>query len=131
MYMLDTNMCIYLIKKRPLSVLRRFEEIEEDELCISVITFAELQYGVEHSSSKKLNQDILDEFVSRLTILVWNEDAAIQYGKIRQYLEKKGTPIGNMDLMIAAHALSQRCTLVTNNMKEFKRIANLNLENWV
>ncbi len=131
MYMLDTNMCIYLIKKRPLSVLRRFEEIEEDKLCISVITFAELQYGIEHSSSKKLNQDILDEFVSRLTISVWNEDAAIQYGKIRQYLEKKGTPIGNMDLMIAAHALSQKCTLVTNNMKEFKRIENLKLENWV
>lgn len=131
MYMLDTNICIYIIKKRPPAVLRRFEEIREDMICISVITLAELQYGVERSSSKKLNQDILDEFVSRLNILSWTEDAARQYGKIRQNLEEQGTPIGNMDMMIASHALSQKCTLVTNNTKEFKRISDLKLENWV
>lgn len=131
MYMLDTNMCIYIIKKRPPAASGRFEEIKENQLCISVITLAELQYGVERSSSKKLNQDILDEFVSRLNILLWTEDAAKQYGKIRQQLEKQGTPIGNMDLMIASHALSQKCTLVTNNTKEFKRVSNLKLENWV
>ena len=131
MYMLDTNICIYIIKKRPLGLLKKFNTIQEDRLSISVVTYAELQYGVERSSSKKLNQRIVIDFVSLLNVLSWDMDAARYYGKIRAYLEKNGTPIGNMDLMIAAHALSQKYTLVSNNLKEFKRIKNLKYENWV
>ncbi len=131
MYMLDTNICIYIIKKHPMSVAERFEEIGEDQLCISVVTFAELQYGVERSSSKKLNQDILDDFIFRLNVLLWDEDAGKHYAKIRNHLERKGTPIGTMDLMIAAHALSEKCVLVTNNLKEFSRVPHLKVENWV
>jgi len=114
-----------------MSVAERFEEIGEDQLCISVVTFAELQYGVERSSSKKLNQDILDDFIFRLNVLLWDEDAGKHYAKIRNHLERKGTPIGTMDLMIAAHALSEKCVLVTNNLKEFSRVPHLKVENWV
>ena len=131
MYMLDTNICIYIIKKRHLSVLSRFTMIQRDEICISVVTLAELQYGVEKSSSKRFNQGILDDFFSRLTLLPWNEEAARQYGRIRAFLENEGSPIGNMDLLIAAHALSQEHTLVSNNLGEFERIPDLKYENWV
>jgi len=129
--MLDTNICIYIIKKRPISVLNRFDKISNNQICISVITFAELQYGVERSSSKKLNQSILETFYSHLIILPWDVDAGKEYGKIRNYLEKQGAPIGNMDLLIAAHALSGKHLLVTNNLKEFKRVKRLKCENWL
>jgi len=129
--MLDTNICIYIIKKRPLSVLNRFSTIPRDEICISVVTSTELQYGVEKSSSKRFNQGILDDFLLRLTVLSWDEDAAMQYGKTRVFLEKKGLPIGNMDLLIAAHALSQKYILVSNNLGEFERVPGLRHENWV
>jgi tRNA(fMet)-specific endonuclease VapC len=131
MYMLDTNMCIYIIKKRPTGLLEKFNSIPQNRLCISVVTYAELQYGIERSSSKKMNQTIIDDFVSHLAVLPWDMDAARQYGKIRSNLEKEGTPIGNMDLLIAAHALSQKCTIVSNNLREFKRVKNLKYENWV
>lgn len=131
MYMLDTNMCIYIIKKRPTGLLEKFNSIPKNSLCISVATYAELQYGVERSSSKKMNQEIIKDFISRLIVLSWDMDAASQYGKIRSNLEKKGTPIGNMDLMIAAHALSQKCIIVSNNLREFKRVEGLKYENWV
>jgi tRNA(fMet)-specific endonuclease VapC len=130
MYMLDTNICIYIIKKRPVSLLEKFNSIPMDNLCISVVTYAELEYGVERSSSKKMNQAIVEDFISHLTVAPWDMQAARQYGKIRASLEKKGTPIGNMDLLIAAHALSQNCTLVSNNLREFKRVNNLEYENW-
>ena len=129
--MLDTNICIYTIRKRPPDVLTKFEKIQPSQLCISSVTFAELQYGIERSSSKRMNQEIVDQFSARLQILPWDEEAARQYGKIRRHLEKKGTPVGNMDQMIAAHARSQACVLVTNNLREFKRIPYLRLENWV
>jgi len=131
MHMLDTNICIYIIKKRPQAVLRRFESLDSGQLCISAVTLAELQYGVEGSSSRRSNQSILDEFVARLRVLSWEEEAARQYGKLRSHLEEKGTPIGTMDLMIAAHALSQDCTLATNNLREFERVPDLEVENWV
>ena len=130
-YMLDTNICIYIIKKRPMSVLRRFEKVRSSQICISVVSFAELRYGVENSSSKKLNQSILDAFCSQLTILPWDEGAAKKYGKIRTHLERQGTLIGNMDLLIASHALSGKHVLVTNNLKEFERVQHLNCENWL
>lgn len=131
MYMLDTDICVYVIKKRPANLLEKFNATPPNDLCISTITYAELQYGVERSSSKKMNQRILVDFVSHLEVQPWNVEAARQYGKIRTSLEKKGKPIGNMDLLIAAHALSQQCILVSNNLREFSRIRGLKCENWV
>ncbi len=131
MYMLDTDICIYIIKKRPESILKKFNKFRNQNIYMSVITLAELQYGVERSSSKKFNQKIIDDFVSHLFVVPWDNKSAIQYGKLRNSLNEKGTPIGNMDLMIASHALSQNFTLVTNNVKEFKRVPNLKYENWV
>lgn len=129
--MLDTNICIHLIKKRPLNLLEKFKSIRKNNLCISVVTYAELKYGVERSSSKKMNQRIVTDFVSHLDVLPWNMDAADHYGKLRSSLEKKGPPIGNMDLLIASHALSERCILVSNNLREFKRVPGLKYENWI
>jgi len=131
MYMLDTNICIYLIKKRPPNLLEKFKSIRKNSLCISVVTYAELTYGVERSSSKKMNQKIVTDFISYLDVFPWDMDAADQYGKLRSGLEKKGTPIGNMDMLIASHALSNNCILVSNNLREFKRVPRLKYENWV
>jgi len=131
MYMLDTNICIYILKERPNAVLKKFEKVGIEQICISIVTYAELKFGVEKSLSKKKNQKVLDEFTDRLSILPWDEEAANQYAKIRFSLERKGTPIGNMDLLIASHARSRRDTLVTNNLKEFKRIPDIKLENWI
>lgn len=129
--MLDTNICIYIIKKRPESILKKFKKHRNQNIYISVITLAELQYGVERSSSKKFNQKIINDFISHLFVVPWDKESAVQYGKLRNTLNEKGTPVGNMDLMIASHALSQDFTLVTNNVKEFKRVPNLKYENWV
>lgn len=131
MFMLDTNICIYIIKKRPESILKRFKKYRNQNVYISVITWAELQYGVERSSSKKFNQKIINDFISHLFVVPWDKESAVQYGKLRNALNEKGTPVGNMDLMIASHALSQDITLVTNNVKEFKRVPNLKYENWI
>jgi tRNA(fMet)-specific endonuclease VapC len=129
--MLDTNICIYIIKKRPPTVLTRFQAIPSDSLYLSVLTVAELQYGVDKSSANRKNQEILDDFLSRVQILPWEQTVVESYSKIRNYLEAKGTPIGTMDMMIAAHCQSQNYILVTNNSREFQRIPNLKLENWV
>jgi len=130
MYMLDTNICSYIIKQRPSEVLKKFEKVQKDQICISILTYAELQYGVERASSKRINQEIIEAFVDRLKILPWDMEAAQHYAKIRNYLEKQGTPIGSMDMMIASHARSQDYTIVTNNLREFERVPNLKLENW-
>ena len=130
MYMLDTNICTYVINRRPPGVLRRFENLASDDLCISIITFAELHYGVERSSAQDRNRQIVDDFTSRLEVRPWDRGAALHYAEIRSALEAKGTPIGNMDLLIAAHARSGDCTLVSNNLREFRRIPRLKRENW-
>jgi tRNA(fMet)-specific endonuclease VapC len=130
MYMLDTNICSYILKQRPTEVLQKFEQVPKDKICISIVTYAELEYGVEKTFSKQMNQQIIEAFVDRLIVLPWDMDAAKHYAKIRSNLEKKGTPIGNMDLMIASHARSQKCTLVTNNVREFERVPDLKIENW-
>jgi len=130
MYMLDTNICIYILKQRPAAVLKRFDKTRMDQICISIITYAELKYGAERSLSKKMNLEILEEFTTRLNTLNWDEEAANHYAKIRDYLEKKGTPIGNMDLLIASHARSRGYKLVTNNLREFNRVPDLKVENW-
>ncbi len=131
MFMLDTNICIYLIKKNPESVLKHFKSLQIGEVSISSVTLAELQYGVEKSRHRQQNQTALEEFVLPIEILNFDDAAAYSYGKLRSHLEKAGTPIGAMDLMIAAHALSTQCTLVTNNKKEFARVTGLKIENWI
>jgi len=129
-YMLDTDICSYIIRERPLNVFERFKKIDMGQLYISTVTYAELIYGVEHSSSKKINRPIIDDFIHHLTILSWDQDAAEHYGKIRAFLRAEGNIIGAMDMMIAAHARSQEMTLVTNNDKHFKRVPMLKVENW-
>ena len=129
-YMLDTNICIYTIKKRPESVFRKLESISEQEIIISSITLSELFHGVNKSQKLDKNQQALLEFISLFQVVSYDKNAAEEYGKIRALLEKAGTPIGSMDYLIAAHALSLDCILVTNNEKEFRRIQGLKIENW-
>jgi tRNA(fMet)-specific endonuclease VapC len=130
-YMLDTDICSYVIRERPLEVFEKFKKVEVNQLCISVVTYAEIIYGVEHSSSRKINRPIIDDFVRHLDIITWDEDAAEHYGMIRAFLRAEGNIIGSMDMMIAAHARSQNMILITNNDKHFKRVPKLRLENWV
>lgn len=130
-YMLDTDTCSYIIKERPASVLKRFRKLTMEQICISVVTYAELLYGVERSSSKRINRRIVDDFARHLDVLSWGHEAAEQYGKIRADLEAGGTPIGAMEVLIAAHARSLKAVLVTNNRKHFSKVKALQLENWV
>lgn len=129
--MLDTNICIYLIRQRPQSLLDRLRSFPVGDIGISVITLAELQYGVSKSSQPKRNREALEQFLSPLEVAVYDRQATIAYGTIRTALEKKGLPIGAMDLLIAAHALSLGVRLVTDNEKEFRRVPGLRVENWV
>ena len=129
-YLIDTNICIYIMNNRPVDVIKKFKQLNLGEIGVSTITVSELQYGVSKSTYRKENQRRLDEFLSPLEILTYNEIAARTYGDIRFQLEKRGESIGPLDLLIAAHALSQNIILVTNNDKEFKRIKNLEVENW-
>jgi tRNA(fMet)-specific endonuclease VapC len=129
-YMLDTNIAIYVIKRRPPEVLATFNQ-HAGQLCISSITLAELIHGVEKSAKADHNLRQVEDFISRLTVLEYGSKAAAHYGNIRAMLERKGTPIGVNDLHIAGHARSEGVTLVTNNMKEFERVEGLRLENWV
>ena len=131
-YLLDTNICIYIINEKPNKVLRKFEQYPVHEFGISSITHAELQYGVAKSKQKNINQVALDEFPLPLTIFPFHGKRLVErYGKIRAFLESKGKTIGPLDTLIAAHALSLDLTIVTNNIAEFSRIPNLKCENWV
>jgi tRNA(fMet)-specific endonuclease VapC len=129
-YMLDTDMCSYIIKEHPESVRQRFQTLAMEQLCISVVTYAELIYGVERSSSKRVNRPIIEDFVRHLDVMDWDTEAADQYGVIRAELEAAGTPIGAMDMMIAAHAKSIKAVLVTNNQKHFTKVKGLKIDNW-
>ena len=129
-YMLDTNICIYCIKKASNKVISKLTSYDPKDICISSITYAELMYGVEKSKFKEKNMIALMMFISSISILDFDMNASTYYGTIRSELEKKGTPIGPMDMLIAAHALSNNLILVTNNIKEFKRVNNIQLENW-
>ena len=129
-YLLDTNICIYLIKSKPVQVLEKFLSQEIGEIGISAVTVAEMQYGVQKSQFPQQNQAALDKFLMPLSMLDFDLAAAEQYGKIHVTLEQKGIPIGAYDLMIAAQAVSQDVILVTNNVREFARIPGLRLENW-
>lgn len=129
-YMLDTNIVIYIIKRRPIEVLDTFNDHAE-QMCISSITLAELIHGAEKSSMVSHNIRKVEDFVSRLEVLSYDDNAAAHYGQIRSDLEKKGTPIGVNDLHIAGHARSKSLILVTNNVREFERVEGLRLENWI
>lgn len=130
-YMLDTNICIYIIRKQPENVLRRFEHLKLGEVCLSSVTMAELQYGAEKSQHQKKNRAALQEFTAPLEIMPFDEAVSSYYGRIRAFLEKKGTLIGALDMMIAAHALCLGSVLVTNNKREFQRVPDLKVEDWV
>lgn len=130
-YMLDTNICIYSIKHKPEKVFLRLQQHEPAEICISSVTYAELVHGVEKSQAVEKNRLALALLLANIEILDFDAAAAESYGKIRADLEKKGTPIGPLDMMIAGHAMSLNYTVVTNNTKEFGRIKDLLLENWV
>jgi tRNA(fMet)-specific endonuclease VapC len=129
-YLLDTNICIYIIKNKPAQVYEKFLTLEFGSVGISSITLAELNYGVEKSMQIEKNKVALLKFLTPIEIADFNFEASIEYGKIRSDLEKKGTPIGSLDLLIAAHALSLKITLVTNNENEFSRVTGLKIENW-
>ena len=129
-YMLDTNICIYVQKNKPDNVAKHFLAHYDEGLCISVITLSELLHGVEKSSNKERNIKSLSYLLDVLGILPFGEEAAYEYGKICAYLEKQGTPIGKMDMLIAAHARAEHLTIVTNNVREFSRVPNLSVENW-
>ena len=129
-YMLDTNICIYAMKNKPEKVLQRLKEEINDGVCISSITLAELEYGMKHSSNPAKNEQALLRFLLPFDVLPFGAAAASEYGEIRAYLQKAGTPIGAMDMLIAAHAKSEDIVLVTNNTREFDRVVGLELENW-
>jgi tRNA(fMet)-specific endonuclease VapC len=129
-YMLDTNIVIYVIKHKPAEVRERFNSVFS-QICVSSITVAELVYGAENSAQPEHNLMVVENFFSRLQVLDYGTDAAIQYGNIKAYLKKLGQLISDNDLHIAAHARSKGLIIVTNNTKEFNRVPALQVENWV
>jgi len=129
-FMLDTNIVIYVIKRRPIEVLETFNQYA-DQMCISSITLAELMHGVEKSAVPEKNLRAVEDFISRLEVIDYGSKAANHYGDIRACLERQGKPIGANDLHIAAHARSEGLTLVSNNTREFERVDGLRLLDWV
>jgi len=128
-YMLDTNIVIYTIKKRPKQVRRIFKQ-HKGQMCISIITLGELVFGAEHSQQVERNLADIEGMVARLEVLPFNGKAAYHFGRIRAELYSTGQPIGPCDMMIAGHARASGLILATNNVKEFVRIPGLLLENW-
>lgn len=140
-YMLDTNICSYIIKHRPVEVLAKFKTLSIDDCCISSITYAELKYWVarnkrlhiksQNHGDPKINEQVINNFVSHLDIVEFDAHAADVYAEIRDAIEAKGLIVGNADLLIGAHAISLNSILVTNNMKDFIHFPTIQLENWV
>ena len=128
--LLDTNICIYMIKNKPPEVRKHFEQFVPGDIAISSITVAELQYGVEKSAARDKNALALEAFLLPLEIAPFDTESALAYGKIRAELEKQGKPIGSMDMLIAAQAIAQGFTLITHNLKEFERVPGLKCETW-
>lgn len=129
-YMLDTNTIAYAIKRQPLCVLKKLQEHDPSEICISSITMAELEFGIFNSSKPTQNRLALMLFLSNIEVLPFDAAAAFEYGDIRYYLKSNGIIIGANDILIASHARSLGCTLVTHNTREFIRVPNLSLEDW-
>ena len=130
-YLLDTNICIYVIRQKPAEVLARFRSFQAADLGVSAVTVSELYYGISKSTRPERNRESLTKFLFPLGVVDYGEEAAYFYGQIRRELELKGRIIGPMDLMIAAHALSLGLPVVTNNTREFTRVPGLAVENWV
>lgn len=130
-FLLDTNICIYIMKQRPESVLQRFRVMNQNDLGLSIVTVAELEYGVAKSQNPALNRSRLDNFRRPFQVVGLSDEDVRVFGEIRADLEQRGTPIGAYDLLIAAQAKSRDLVLVTNNMREFERVSGLRLENWV
>lgn len=130
-YMLDTDICIYLIKRKPEHVLNKLYFHLDEGIGISAITLAELMIGVEASAYPEKNAIALNQFLAIVKILAFDDEAAAEYGKIRATLESRGTSIGPMDMLIAAHAKAKKLTLVTNNIREFEWVNDLDTDNWV
>lgn len=129
-YMLDTNICIYAIKHKPSVVIQNFMKHDPEEMCISSITYGELMHGVEKSQPAERNRVAMTLFLSPITILDFDGCAAEEYGRVRACLERKGRPIGPMDMLIAGHARSKKLVLVTNNTREFLQVEDLKVEDW-
>lgn len=130
-YLLDTNICIYIAKQKPINVLEKFKKLAVGEVCMSTITYGELLYGAQKSEHPKKTLQLLETLASLIPPLPMSTEVSKHYGLIRSKLERTGKVIGNNDLWIAAHALALEVILVTNNLKEFSRISQLKLENWV
>jgi tRNA(fMet)-specific endonuclease VapC len=128
--LLDTNICIYIIKRKPVTVLERFSDYQVGDIGISSITLSELRFGVAKSEYRAKNAKALEEFITPLEIVFFGEEAAFAYGGIRAALEKAGTAIGPMDMLIAAHAVALSIPLVTNNTREFERVSDLEVLDW-
>ena len=131
MHLIDTNICIYLINKKFEYLIRKFESFHKSELLVSAVTVAELEYGIAKSLYPDKNRLALVEFISSFDIVPFTHEDTQTFGLIRAYLNKKGIPIGPYDLQIAAQCLTRELVLVTNNEKEFKRVPNLIIENWI
>lgn len=129
-YMLDTNICIDVMKTYPQNLREKFNALAE-QLCISSITLGELHYGAEKSARRELNLMAIEQFVARLDVLAFGNKAAAHYGQVRAELERAGTPCGPHDMQIGAHARSEGLIVVTNNRKEFDRMSGLRVENWL
>ena len=130
-YLLDTNTCIYIIKRSPEQVMGRFKRLRVGDVGVSAITVCELQFGVSNSSQPERNQRALTEFLGPLEVLDFPAGASAVYGEIRTHLQRAGQPIGSYDLLLAAHALHGNLTLVTNNVREFGRVPDLQTDNWL
>lgn len=130
-YMLDTNICIYIIKNNPISVRQKFEQISASNLVLSMVTLAELRYGAEKSQAREKAIKAIEQLSRHIQIAELDEVVAEHYADIRAQLEREGKPIGNNDLWLAAHARAKNWVLVSNNTREFERVVGLRLENWV
>ncbi|MDM8525234.1 type II toxin-antitoxin system VapC family toxin [Desulfococcaceae bacterium HSG8] len=130
-FMLDTCILIHIIRDKNINIIEMLRKKTQSEVCVSLVTVAEMEYGAAKSSRPDENRDALYQFLSPLTILTFDQKAAYEYGLIRSYLEQKGMPIGSMDMMIAAHARSISATIVTDNVREFDRVPGLTVENWL
>lgn len=128
MLMLDTDISSYVIRRRPASIAERFQ-LHAEQLCVSVMTAAELRFGAMKAARAEL-ANLVEAYLARVTILDWADSATFHYARIRTALESRGTPIGNMDLLIASHAVAEQATLVTNNMKHFAAVPDLKVEQW-
>ncbi len=129
--MLDTNTCIALIKERPESLRKKLATVPVGRIAISSIVLAELWHGIAQSQRKQHNEEALGDFLNYISVEDWSGAAAPTYGALRTHLRKAGSPIGAMDLLIAAHALAEKAVLVTDNVKEFRRVPGLLVENWI